>query len=306
MTNVQGPGGLADIILHGVGVSPGVVVGQVYKVSPEETEFSERILDPEEIGDEVARFKSAVVVTRRQITVIQNNVKRAIGQQDATIFDVHKLILDDAAFYDETIRLIESDHMDAEASVRAVTSRYVEALSAIEDEYLRERVSDFKDVARRVLRNLTGEKTHALDGLKGKSVVVSPDLSPSETATLKRSLVLGFATDMGSRTSHSAIMARAMGIPAVVGLGDVTHKLAPGDWILMDGTEGVVILRPSEATLKKYNKLAQQRKMIESRLTQSCDLPAETLDHHRVILCLPRRNSWRHIRGLSHCWPPSR
>jgi phosphotransferase system enzyme I (PtsI) len=284
MTTVQGSPGLADIILHGVGVSPGVVIGPVYKVSPEEAEFSERILKLDEVGEERDRFKAAVVVTRQQITVIQNNVKRAIGQQDATIFDVHKLILDDAAFFDETIRLIEVDYLNAESAVRVVTNRYVEALSAVEDEYLRERVSDFKDVARRVLRNLTGEKSHALDGLKEKSIVVSPDLTPSETATLRRSLVLGFATDMGSRTSHSAIMARAMGIPAVVGLGDVTHKLSSGDWILMDGTEGVVILRPSEATLKKYNKLSQQRKMIETRLTQLCDLPAETLDHHRVTL----------------------
>ncbi len=284
MTNVQGVGGSVDIILHGVGVSPGVVVGPVYKVRPEETEFSERILKPEEINEEIDRFKTAVVVTRRQITVIQNNVKRAIGQQDATIFDVHKLILDDAAFFDETIKLIELNHVDAESAVRSVTSRYVEALSAVEDDYLRERVADFKDVARRVLRNLSGEKLHSLDGLHEKSVVVSPDLAPSETATLRRNLVLGFATDMGSRTSHSAIMARAMGIPAVVGLGDITHKLSAGDWILMDGTEGVVILRPSEMTLKKYNKLAQQRKMIESRLTQLCSLPAETIDNHRVIL----------------------
>jgi phosphotransferase system enzyme I (PtsI) len=284
MTNPQAPGSSADIILHGVGVSPGVVIGPVYKARHEETEFSERTLNPEEIDDEIARFKASVAVTRRQISVIQNNVKRAIGQQDATIFDVHKLILDDAAFFDETIRLITKDRLNAEAAVRAVTSRYIEALSAVEDEYLRERVSDFKDVARRVLRNLTGEKTHALDGLHEKSIVVSPDLAPSETASLRKNLVLGFATDMGSRTSHSAIMARAMGIPAVVGLGDVTHKLAPGDWILMDGTEGVVILRPSEATLKKYNKLAQQRKMIEARLTQLCDLPAETLDHHVVTL----------------------
>lgn len=284
MTNVQGPGGLLDVILHGIGVSPGVVIGPVYKAGPEVTEFSERLLNPGEVSDEISRFKAAVVVTRRQITVIQNNVKRAIGHQDATIFDVHKMILDDAAFFDETIRLIAAEHWNAETAVRTVTSRYIEALSAVEDDYLRERVADFKDVAWRVLRNLTGEKSHALDGLHEKSIVVSPDLAPSETASLRKSLVLGFVTDMGSRTSHSAIVARAMGIPAVVGLGDATHKLSSGDWILMDGTEGVVILRPSEATLKKYNKLAQHRKMIEARLTRLSELPAETLDHHRVTL----------------------
>lgn len=251
MTNVQGASGPVEVILHGVGVSPGVVIGPIFKVSLEAAEFSERILNPGEVDVEIDRFKSSVNLTRRQIGVIQKNVKRAIGQQDATIFDVHKLILDDAAFFDETIRMIQAHQMNAEAAVRTVTNRYVEVLSAVEDDYLRERVADFKDVARRVLRNLTGEKAHGLDGLREKSIVVSADLSPSETASLQRNLVSGFATDLGSTTSHSAIMARAMGIPAVVGLGDVTHKLAPGDWVLMDGTEGVVILRPSEATLKK-------------------------------------------------------
>lgn len=284
MTQVQGTGGPLDVILHGVGVSPGVVIGPVYKISPDEAEFSERSLSPEGVGAEIVRFKASVEATRRQISVIQKNVKQAIGQEDATIFDVHKLILDDAAFFDETIRLVESEHVDAESAVRKVTSRYVEVLAAVEDEYLRERVVDFKDVARRVLRNLTGEKAHALEGIRVRSIVLSPDLAPSETASLKKNLVLGFATDMGSTTSHSAIMARAMGIPAVVGLGNVTHRLATGDWILMDGTEGVVILRPSEATLRKYNKLSQQRKLIESRLTQLSELPAETLDHHPITL----------------------
>ncbi len=280
----KGAGNQPEIILRGVGGSPGVVLAPVYRISTEETRCPDRILERDEIVLEVERFKAAVEKTRQQITLIKKKVGRAIGQADATIFDMHVMVLDDSAFFGETIRRIEQDRMNAEAAVRAVTSRYGEVLSAMEDEYLRERASDIKDVTRRVLRNLTGEKTHVLDGLHKKSIVVATDLSPSDTASLKRDLVLGFATDLGSSTSHTAIMARALGIPAVIGLGDVTRRLETDDEILMDGTEGVVILHPSDDSLKKYNALARQRENIQTGLAGLRDQPAETLDGHRVVL----------------------
>ena len=273
-----------ELVLRGVGGSPGVVFAKVYCVRAEETQFAERILDSPEVALEVDRFKEAVAETRQQINAIQKNVRVAIGQYDANIFDMHKLVLEDTAFFDETIRKIEQDRMNAESAVRAVTNRYCDVLSAMEDEYLRERVSDVKDVVRRVFRNLTGEKVHALDGLREKSIVVAPDLSPSETASLRRELVLGFVTDMGSTTSHTAIMARALGIPAVVGLGDVSIRLETGDQVLMDGTEGVVILNPTGETLRKYNARAKQRETIQGKLSHRRYRPAETVDGHRVTL----------------------
>lgn len=279
-----GAGDQSEIILRGVGGSPGVVSASVYRVSTEETRCPDRVLKTDEILQEVERFKAAVEKTRQQITLIKKKVGRAIGQADATIFDVHMMVLDDSAFFGETIRRIEEDRMNAEAAVWAVTNRYGEVLSAMEDEYLRERAADIKDVTRRVLRNLTGEKTHALDGIRNKSIIVATDLSPSDTASLRRDMVLGFATDLGSSTSHTAIMARALGIPAVIGLGDVTRRLETDDEILMDGTEGVVILHPSEASLNKYNALARQRENIQTGLAGLRDQPAETLDGHRVVL----------------------
>ena len=273
-----------EVILRGVGGSPGVVFASVYRISAEETQFAERSLNPDEVQLEINRFKVAVKDARRQIALIQKNIRRAVGQYDANIFDMHIMVLDDGAFFEETIRRIEQDRLNAEVAVRNVTNRYSEVLSAMEDEYLRERLSDVKDVARRVLRNLTGEKTHGLDGLRKKSIVVAPDLSPSETASLRRGRVLGFATDLGSATSHTSIMARALGIPAVVGLGDITSRLQTGDEVLMDGTEGVVILHPTESSLRKYNKLARQRATIQSGLSHLRDLRAETKDGHRVVL----------------------
>lgn len=276
--------GQPEIVLRGVGGSPGVVFAPVYRLSAEEVQFSERSLNPDEVQLEIDRFKVAVKDARRQIALIQKNIRRAVGQYDANIFDMHIMVLDDGAFFEETIRRIEQDRLNAEVAVRNVTNRYSEVLSAMEDQYLRERLSDVKDVARRVLRNLTGEKSHGLDGLTKKSIVVAPDLSPSETASLRRGRVLGFVTDLGSTTSHTSIMARALGIPAVVGLGDVTSRLQTGDAVLMDGTEGVVILHPTEASLRKYNRLARQRATIQSGLARLRDLPAETKDGHRVVL----------------------
>jgi phosphotransferase system enzyme I (PtsI) len=277
--------GEPEVVLNGVGVSPGVACGPVYRVSLEETPLAERVLAPEEVFGEIARFEKAIIETRGQINAIQRNVRRAVGQYDANIFDMHKMVLDDGAFLDETIRKIETDRINAEAAVRLVSNRYSEALLVVEDEYLRERVADVKDVARRVLRNLTGEKTHAMDGLREKSIVVAPDLAPSETAALRRELVMGFATDLGSSTSHTAIMARALGIPAVVGLGgDASSRAQAGDRVLIDGTAGVLIVNPAAATLRRYGKLAEQRQQIQTGLNQLRDKPAETLDGHSVVL----------------------
>lgn len=271
-------------ILRGVGGSPGLAYAAVYLVSADESPFVERLLKSSEIPREIARFKKAVRETRLQIDLIQKSLRGAVGTYDADIFDMHKMVLEDGAFFEETIRKIKQDRLNAEAVVRSVTNRYCEILSAVEDDYLRERVADVRDVVRRVIRVLTGVKHHALDGLSSKSIVVAADLSPSDTATLRRDLVLGFATDIGSATSHTAIMARALGIPAVVGLGDVTSRVVSGDRILMDGTEGVVLLHPSASSLKKSRKLARQRKTIQSGLSQLRDQPAETQDGHRVVL----------------------
>jgi phosphotransferase system enzyme I (PtsI) len=273
-----------ELRIQGIGVSPGVAVGVVYLIKSDDSQPAERVLAVEDISAEVMRFETAVIETRRQINTIQRNVQRVIGEYDANIFDVHKMVLDDGAFIEETIRKIQGEHKSAETAVRLVAVRYGEALAVVEDDYLRERVADVKDVARRVLRNLTGEAGHVLDGLREKSIVVASDLAPSETASLRKDLVLGFATDQGSSTSHTAIMARALGMPAVVGLGDVTHRLNPGDTILMDGTEGIIILNPSEKSLRKYGQLAEARKLIRNGLNSLKDEPATTQDGRGVVL----------------------
>jgi phosphotransferase system enzyme I (PtsI) len=276
--------GAEEIILKGIGVSPGIAIGPIYLITAEESAVLEKSLAPEEISAEILRFEAAIIETRRQINTIQGNVQRAIGEYDANIFDVHKMVLDDGAFVEEAIRKIQNERKNAEMAVRSVAGRYSEALAMVEDDYLRERVADVKDVARRVLRNLTGEKAHSLDGLREKSLIVAVDLAPSETASLRRELVMGFATDLGSSTSHTAIMARALGIPAVVGLGDITTRVTAGDDVLMDGTEGILIVHPSSRSLSKYGKLAEMRQSIQRGFNHLRDQPAETRDGHGVTL----------------------
>ncbi len=276
--------GTEEIILKGIGVSPGIAIGPIYLITAEESAVLEKSLAPEEISAEILRFEAAIIETRRQINTIQGNVQRAIGEYDANIFDVHKMVLDDGAFVEEAIRKIQNERKNAEMAVRSVAGRYSEALAMVEDDYLRERVADVKDVARRVLRNLTGEKAHSLDGLREKSLIVAVDLAPSETASLRRELVMGFATDLGSSTSHTAIMARALGIPAVVGLGDITTRVTAGDDVLMDGTEGILIVHPSSRSLRKYGKLAEMRQSIQRGFNHLRDQPAETRDGHGVTL----------------------
>jgi phosphotransferase system enzyme I (PtsI) len=168
--------------------------------------------------------------------------------------------------------------------VRQVADNYAKVLMQVNDDYLRERVADVKDVARRILRNLSGRRGSVLERLQDKHVVVANDLSPSETAVMRKDLVLGFCTDLGSYTSHTAIMARALEIPAVVALGDVSARVAQTDQVLIDGTKGVVILNPTPDRLAEYGKLVEAREIIRSGLRSLKDRPAETRDGQRVIV----------------------
>ena len=261
-----------------------MVVGPVFLVSREEFAVAERDIPEAEVPAEIARFEDAVIQTRRQIRQIQDGLRRAIGASHANILDVHMMVLDDRTFAEEILQGIEGRRKNAEAMVRGVTQKYASVLSTVEDEYLRERVADVKDVAKRLLHNLAGTHGSLSEGLKSKSLVVAADLAPSETAVLRRELVLGFATFMGSPASHTAIMARALKIPAVVGLGDVGASISAGDEVLIDGNKGLLIVNPSAARMERYGRVLEARESIRTGLVHLKDQPAETRDGHRIML----------------------
>ena len=272
-------------MLRGIPVSAGVCRGKILVLGKTQPGVSQRQLADDQLAAEVNRFTQALIQTRHDLLEIQRQVKAGVGAAESDIFDAHLLVLEDPALIEEATRLIEQDKVNADFAFHTVAEKYAAALAAIEDEYLRERATDMRDVATRVLNNLLGQR-HGPDlrNLPEPCIIISHDLTPSTTAQLDRQKVLGFATDIGSQTSHTAIMARSMRIPAVVGLKDASEVLQDGDYVLLDGFNGVIILNPTDQTLFEYGQLARRQDSLQEKLRDLQSAPAITLDGHHVIL----------------------
>lgn len=272
-------------ILRGIPVSPGVCRGKVIILLKHQDRIPEQHLPEDQIQCEVHRLEQALIDTRRQILEMQGEVNERLGAQEASIFDAHLLVLEDPMLIEEVTRRITSEKVTAEYAFQQVADKFVQGLSAIDDEYLRERSADLRDVTQRILHNLTGAAHRAdVHRLTERCIIISHDLSPSQTAQLDKKFVLGFATDVGSKTSHTAIMARSLRIPAVVGLEDATKELINGQYILLDGFNGVVVINPTDQTLFEYGQLVRRQVTLEEKLRETRDQPAVTLDGARIIL----------------------
>jgi phosphotransferase system enzyme I (PtsI) len=273
-----------EITVPGIAASQGIAYGQIFVYLQNDVEVPSYQVEPEKRIDEVARFDRALVVTRQQISKIKNEVERNIGPEEAAIFDAHLMVLEDEALIGETIREFEASGRNIETCFQKISSRYVQAFSEIDDEYLRERAGDLRDVAQRVLHNLLGQAETSLNKLADQRIVVATDISPSESATLDRSAALALVMDSGSKTSHAVIVARSMKIPSVVGVRTLTSRVTNGDWAIVDGYDGVVILNPTETTLFRYGKIQEEKKSFEARLLEVNRQPAVTLDGVAVSL----------------------
>ena len=244
-----------------------------------------RELSESEIGPEVKRFEQSLVRTRQQITEVQRRVADSMSATEADIFDAHLLMLEDRVLIEEVIRIIREQKVNADFAFHTVSERYVAALAAVEDEYLRERAADLRDLTGRVLDNLLEVKdAFDLRHLTEPCILVGHDLSPSTTAQLDRKFVLGFATDIGGKTSHTAIMARSLDIPAVVGLQNISEELETGDYALLDGYNGTVIVNPTDQTLFEYGQLAKIKASLDEKLREIQRQPAVTLDGKTIHL----------------------
>src|ERR1700758_691424 len=273
-----------EVRLRGVGVSAGIGRGTVFIHHPEDEEPPKKKIDSSDVSGEIARFEAALIATRAQILEMQQKIAEAIGAKDASIFDAHLLVVEDHTLIDEVLRTLRRDLWNVEFVFSEVANRYARTRSEIDDPYLRERAFDIHDVTRRVIRNLLGRSTKTLGALDVPQVVVAHNITPSDTAMLNRQMVLGFATDVGSRTSHTAIMARSLNIPAVVGLKDISQRLNPGEHVLLDGTNGVVILNPSDHTLWEYGEIEIKLEHVQQVLTGLRDTASTTADGRHVIL----------------------
>jgi phosphoenolpyruvate-protein phosphotransferase (PTS system enzyme I) len=274
-----------ETVFRGIPVSSGVCHGPVIVVGPNTFTVPEYEVSKTGIPAEIQRFKLALIKTREELQKIQRELFDKVQTNEAGIFDAHLLVLEDQTIIDEVTRLVSDDRMNVEAAFDRITRKFTSALSAVEDNYLRERAADMKDVADRVMGNLLGgRKVDPLSGISEPSIIIGHDLSPSTTAVFDREMVLGFATDIGSPTSHTAILARSLNLPSVVALRDVSSRLVSGQQVLLDGYEGRVILNPSEQTLYQYGEVVRQHADFESELETIRDFPSETLDRSRVHL----------------------
>jgi phosphotransferase system enzyme I (PtsI) len=274
-----------EIVRFGISAAPGIVIGRAFVVDTEETLSVPRTRIPQDkVEDEVQKFRRALELTRGELLQIKTDLAERMGDDHAKIFDAHLLILDDVMVIEDTEALIRTEGYNAAWALREVISRVVSSLSNIADEYLKERAADIVDVKRRVLRKLLGlERIKPLNPLE-PSIIVAPELAPSDTAQVDRRLVIGYATDRGGRTSHTAILARSQGIAAVVGLEDTSALIETGDTLILDGNCGTVIINPLDDTLAKYRIEIERWKVFEAQLLTLTGYPAETLDHHKVEL----------------------
>jgi phosphoenolpyruvate-protein phosphotransferase (PTS system enzyme I) len=276
---------MAERTFQGIGVSPGVARGKIYVHSIADEVVPEYDVAEEDVPKEVARFEHALIETREQLHRLQNRITSGIGSNvPSTILDVHLSITEDPALIDPVTARLWQDKKNVEFVFNDVCRKYTTTLSQLSDEFLRERAADVQDVTRRILRNLLGHDDRALTNLPPNTIVVAHDLSPSDTTSLDRQHATGFATDVGSHTSHTAIVARSMGLPAVVGLHNLSQHVHDGQSAILDGYSGTLIIEPTEQTLFVYGQLEVKRHTVQERLDSLHDLPAQTLDGHRMIL----------------------
>ncbi len=270
--------------IQGVGVSPGIARGSLYVVEDDRDEVTKHKISPADIPIEIGRFETALIQTRSQILEMQERIAQSIGAKDAGIFDAHLLVVEDRTLIDEVLRKLQSDLCNVEFVFQEVATNYANTLSEIDDPYLRERALDIQDVTKRVVRNLQGKAPKDFLGLTHPHILLAHNITPSDTATMNRQYVLGLATDLGSRTSHTAIMARSLNIPAVVGLHDASEKLESGREVLVDGYNGLLILDPTPETLWHYGELEHKRSLVAEKLRELRETKSTTRDGRHIVL----------------------
>ena len=268
----------------GVGVSPGIARGTAFIHRPDD-ELPPRWTVPEDAVDrEISRLRDALAATGSQIVALQQKVEQSLGAKDAAIFEAHLMVVEDGVLIDEVEKTLRREKCNAEHAFSGVMHRYMKSLSEMDDPYLRERAVDIHDVGRRVIHNLLGRDPGGFANLDSPQVIIAHALAPGDTVQASRPLLLGFATETGGRTSHTAIMARSLNIPAVVGLHGAMDAIEAGSEVLLDGYGGLLIVDPSEQTLYEYGSLGQRKKRVEDELSGLRAIESTMLDGRHVVL----------------------
>jgi len=270
--------------LKGIAASSGIVIGKAYCLGKDDFSVIKRKISYEEISREIYRLEEALIDTRKEIVTIQDKISKELGFSEAKIFEAHLLVLEDRVLIEEVIKQIKNKKVNVEFAFSRSINKYTETLLGFDDKYLKERAADIKDIGKRVLKKLLKKDTPRAYEVKEKVIIVAHDLSPAETAALPKDKIIGFATDIGGSTSHTAIIARTLGIPAVVGLDVATKHIVCDETIIVDGYQGVVIVRPQERTIKSYYKKSEQILKAEKTINISRALKPRTIDGKETIV----------------------
>jgi len=274
-----------EIIVTGQAASPGVVIGRAFVIPYGIPNVPVKKLRADRVEEEIQRFRSALAATRNQLLQLQDNLKKKLSDNTIRIFDAHLQMIEDVMAVDQTIGLIREKRMGVEQAFTVTIDSIIRAIETQQqDQYLRERLEDIRDVERRVLENLLGICDISRIRMKSRVVLVAHDLTPTQTAQLERKFILGCATDVGGTTSHTAILSRALEIPSVVGLGDISERVESGDEIIVDGFSGRVVINPKHRTVEEYYSKEKQHKALESKLAELVSLPSNTIDGRFVEL----------------------
>ena len=274
-----------NLLLKGIGVSPGIIIGKTFLFTSDDIEIPLITLcGKTEINREIERFRQALEKSRENLRAVKKEVERKKQKEARYIIDAQLLIMEDKLLVESIIKTIQERGIDAASAVNETIRNLSRSFDDVSDEYLKERKTDFDYIGERIIRNILGAKRHNLSTIHEPSIIVAHDLSPADTANLDTSVIIGFVTNTGGKTSHTAIMARALELPSVVGLKNVTKEVKNGDVIIVDGTIGVVIVRPTAETLRSYSEKKQMYEQLKKELFQYKDLPAETPDGYQIRL----------------------
>lgn len=269
-------------MITGIPASPGIVFGKALVLKEEKIVLDTQKISEDQVEAEVARFYAGREAAVEQLNSIHQRALKSLGEEKAAIFEGHLMILEDEELEEEIIDYLRSQKVNASVAASKIIDQQVEMLSEIDDEYLKERAGDIRDIGNRLIKNILGMHIVDLGDITEESILVAYDLTPSETAQLNLEKVLGFITDIGGRTSHTSIMARSLELPAIVGTNDVTARVNTGDYLILDAVNNRVYVNPTQAEIDELKTLEAKLAEEKAELAKLKDLPAVTLDGHKV------------------------
>jgi phosphotransferase system enzyme I (PtsI) len=271
-------------ITAGIIASPGIKMGKAYVIQGNKLNIPQFTLREDELELELARFGRAIEKTKREIMEIQQQIARSLSDEMSDIFMSHLMVLEDPVVVQRAREKIIKERKNAEWAINDISIELIKSLDKIEDEYMRERIIDISDINKRVISNLQNSQTSSLADITDEVIVFAPDLTPSETAIINKNLIMAFVTDQGGKTSHTAIMARAMSIPAIVGTKNITSTVKNGDMVIVDALNNRIIINPTEDEIREFNQHQREFRELELELSKLTTLPAQTVDREEVFI----------------------